>query len=158
MTVKFLTTQEKLDRFGKPNEAGTYLVSAKVPFPLRLAWDKEKTVNSIRCHRAVAPRVQSIFDELHSHYGYPKLKELGIDLYGGCFAFRAMRGGTNWSSHAWGIAIDLDPERNGLKTPWAKSQFSKPEYAPMIAIFEKYGFYSYGKEKGYDSMHFEFVK
>jgi hypothetical protein len=70
-----------------------------------------------------------------------------------------MRGSkTKWSRHAWGIAIDLDPTRNGLKANWESSQFSKPEYEPMLEIFEKYGFENYGKIKNYDSMHFELVK
>jgi len=72
---------------------------------------------------------------------------------------RTMRGSkTKWSRHAWGIAIDLDPARNGLKANWANSQFSKPEYEPMLEIFEKYGFENYGKIKNYDAMHFELVK
>ena len=158
MAAKFLTTQEKLAKFGTPNQSGTYLVSARIPFPLRLAWDKNTKVNSIRCHKDVADRVTKIFQEILDHYGYGRIQELGIDLFGGCFNYRPIRGGSEWSSHAWGIAIDLDPARNGLKTPWAKAQFSKPDYAPMVRIFEKYGFYSYGKERNFDSMHFEFVK
>ena len=87
-------------------------------------------------------------------YGIIKLQQLGIDLFGGCFNFRKMRGGNSWSEHSWGIAIDLDPERNGLRTSFKRSQFSKPEYKKMFDIFYKYGFLNLGKEKNYDSMHF----
>jgi hypothetical protein len=80
---------------------------------------------------------------------------IGIDLFGGCFAFRAMRGGSEWSRHSWGIAIDLDPERNKLKETKRTARFAKDEYKPMIDIFYKHGFISLGVEKDYDWMHFE---
>jgi len=96
-----------------------------------------------------------VFQEILNHYGLAEIQRLGIDLFGGCFAFRKMRGGKDYSRHCWAIAIDLDPERNGLKTTWAKAQFSKPEYKTMIDIFYKHGFVNLGKEKNYDAMHFE---
>ena len=67
-----------------------------------------------------------------------------------------MRGSTTkWSRHSWGIAIDLDPARNGLKTKKPTAQFSKPEYKPMLDMFARNGFISYGVDKDYDWMHFE---
>ena len=70
--------------------------------------------------------------------------------------FPILRGGSAWSKHSWGIAIDLDPARNTLKTTYSKSQFAKPEYKQLHEIFEKHGFLNYGKVKNYDAMHFEY--
>jgi hypothetical protein len=150
-----LTTQQIINEFGKPNQQGSYLTTIKLPYPMRLAWDKKTKVNTMRCHKLVADNFTNVFNDLLAHYGYEKLVELGIDLFGGCFNFRAMRGGSDYSRHSWGIAIDLDPERNQLKETSKTARFARPEYKAMIDIFYKHGFVSFGREKNYDWMHFE---
>ena len=151
-----MTTKQIMSKYGKPNITGEgYLVTILLPYPMRLAWDTESVVSKMRCHKLVSGRFLAVFNEIHREYGYEKIKELGIDLFGGCFNFRKMRGGDNWSTHSWGIAIDLHPAANSLKTPYSKSLFSKPEYKKLHEIFEKHGFINLGKTKGYDSMHWE---
>jgi hypothetical protein len=126
-----------------------------MPFPLVIAWDKKKSVTKIRCHYLVADRLKAVFVDILKHYGYAEIKRLGIDLYGGCFNFRKMRGGDDWSTHSWAIAIDLDPERNQLHETAKTARFARHEYKPMIDIFYKHEFESLGREKGYDYMHFQ---
>jgi hypothetical protein len=151
-----MTTGQIVKKYGSPNETGVgYLVTIKLPYPMRIAWDTDSTVSSMRCHRLVADKFLAVFNDLLSRYGYDKIKELGIDLYGGCFNYRRMRNGSAWSMHAWGIAIDLDPARNTLKETKRTARFARPEYKPMIDIFYKHGFISLGKEKDFDWMHFE---
>jgi hypothetical protein len=150
-----ITTAQAIAKYGKPNQAGSYLVSIKLPFPMRLAWDKNTIVKTMRCHKLVANQLTAIFTDILSTYGIAKIQELGIDLFGGCFNFRQMRGGSDWSRHSWGIAVDLHPEANSLKTPYANALFSKPEYTKLHEIFEKHGFENLGKVKGYDAMHWQ---
>lgn len=151
-----LTTQQIIEKYGKPDDDGSdYLVTLNLPYPMRLSWDKDTTVSKIRCHRLIKDQLSAVFSDLLAHYGLAELQRLGIDLFGGCFAFRKMRGGTDWSRHAWAIAIDLDPARNSLKATAKTAQFAKPAYKPMIDIFYKHGFVSLGREKNYDWMHFE---
>lgn len=152
-----LTTQQCIEKFGKPNEAGTYLKTINLPYPMRISWDLDESVTKMRCHKDVADNFLAVFNELLSTYGYERLVELGIDLFGGCFAFRKMRGGSSWSKHSWGIAIDLDPLRNKLKETSKTARFARPEYKDMIDIFYKNGFISLGREKNYDWMHFEYA-
>ena len=107
------TTAQYISKYGIPNETGKgYLVYIDLPYPMRIAWDVEKSVKRISCHKDIAEPLKAVFNDLLSVYGYARLKELGIDLYGGCFNFRKMRGGNSYSVHAWGLAIDLDPKRN----------------------------------------------
>jgi hypothetical protein len=153
-----LTTAQIIKKYGQPNEKGTYLKTINLPYPMRIAWDTDVKVTKMRCHKDVADAFLAVFNDLLEHYGYQRIVELGIDLYGGCFNFRKMRGGTSWSTHSWGIAIDLDPARNALKTPYSKANFSKPEYAQLHGIFEKHGFVNLGKAKGYDAMHWQYEK
>lgn len=151
-----MTTQQVTKKYGPPNETGAgYLVTIKLPYPMRIAWDTDSSVGSMRCHRLIADKLTLVFNDLLAIYGYDKIKELGIDLFGGCFNYRKMRGGDSWSKHSWGIAIDLDPARNTLKETKRTARFARPEYKPMIDIFYKHGFVSMGVEKDFDWMHFE---
>ncbi|WP_374464150.1 M15 family metallopeptidase [Chryseobacterium sp.] len=153
------TIAQYISKYGIPNETGKgYLVSIDLPYPMRIAWDVEKSVKKISCHKDIAEPLKTVLNDLLSVYGYDRIRELGIDLYGGCFNFRKMRGGSSYSVHSWGLAIDLDPERNQLKETSQTARFARPEYRPMINIFYKHGFVSLGREKNYDWMHFQWEK
>jgi len=151
-----LTTKQIIAKYGKPDDDGSdYLVTIQLPYPMRLAWDTKTVVTKMRCHTIAADKFLAVFNELLTTYGIDEIKRLGIDLFGGCFSFRKMRGGNEYSRHCWGIAIDLDPSRNTLKQSSKTAQFAKPEYKKMIDIFYKHGFINYGRERNFDFMHFE---
>jgi len=150
-----LTDQQIIAKYGQPGDPQQQTI-LQLPYPMRIAWDTSATVTHIQCHHLVAPVLTSVFNDLLAHYGLPELQRLGIDLFGGCLNVRLQRGSTTkWSRHAWGIAIDLDPARNGLKTKWADAQFSKPEYKFMVDTFHAHGFIGYGPDRNYDAMHWE---
>lgn len=143
--------------YGQPGNEGQLanLVSFSTPYPLKIAWDLTKTTSRITCHKLIKDDLEKAMKEILGYYGLPKIQELGIDLYGGCFNARAMRGSSKWSTHAWGISIDLDPARNTLKETSKTARFARPEYKPMIDIFEKYGFFNQGRYRDNDFMHFQ---
>lgn len=151
-----MTNKTAIERFGEPNITGKgYLTSIELPYKMRLAWDPKSTISTMACHKAVAKNFTNVFNELLSGYGYDRLKQLGIDLYGGCFNYRKKRNGNVLSMHSWGVAIDLDPNRNQLKETKATARFARPEYRMMIDTFYRNGFISLGVEKNFDWMHFE---
>ena len=150
-----LTDAQIIAKYGQPGDVNN-IMRLQLPYPMRIAWKPETSVNAIQCHRQIGNSLYNVFTDLLNHYGLPELQRLGIDLFGGCVNVRLMRGSkTKWSRHSWGIAIDLDPVRNGLKVKKTVAQFSKPEYKPMIDIFYKHGFIGYGPEKDFDWMHWE---
>jgi len=153
-----ITTENAIKTYGFPSKSPDYLTTIKLPFPMFLSWDKDVSIERMTCHKLVADKFTAIFNDILTHYGAEKIHELGIDRYGGCFNFRKMRGGSDYSRHSWGIAIDLDPERNLLKETSKTARFARPEYKEMIDIFYKHGFESLGREKNYDWMHFQIKK
>ena len=150
-----LSTQQIISIFGKPGDDRN-LVTVKMPYARKIAWDLSASTNKMQCHMLVAPVFQKIHSEILAHYGIEEIKKLEIDVFGGCYAFRKMRGGSDWSRHSWGIAEDLNPDENGLKSSWKSSQFSKPAYKAMVDIYYANGFVNLGVELNRDAMHFEF--
>ena len=154
-----MTTNDIVKKYGKPNETGEgYLTTIVLPYQMKLAWDLDTKVSKMRCHKLAAEAFLNVFNDLLAHYGMKEIERLGIDLFGGCFNYRKMRGGTSWSTHAWAIAIDLDPARNKLKETAKTARFARPEYQKMIDIFYRHGFISLGIEKNYDWQHFQLRK
>ena len=154
--MRKLTEKEIIAKYGQANKTGAgYLTTINLPYPMFLNWNTSEKINSFQCHKLIKEPLLNVFKDILAHYGLEKIKELQLDDFGGCFNYRPMRGGTSLSRHSWGIAIDLDPDRNLLKETSKTARFARPEYKPMIDIFYKHGFISYGVESDYDWMHFE---
>ncbi|WP_295455735.1 M15 family metallopeptidase [uncultured Thiodictyon sp.] len=134
-------------------EPGKHQVSMKLPYPHRLAWDIDKVVNSFSCHEKVHDSLGRVLKRVHEHYGQERIHALHLDLWGGCLNVRKMRGGSNWSMHSWGIAIDYDPEHNQLKWGKDRARLAKPEYAVWWQLWEEEGWLSLGRTRNYDWMH-----
>lgn len=150
-------TEAECPKFYGPK--GENQTSIRLPYAMRLAWDTKVLVETITCHEKVAEPLGRIFTTLIGEYGYAKLKELGIDLFGGCLNVRLKRGSTSsWSIHSWGVAVDLDPDRNLLRETSRTARFARPEYLPMWKIIEGEGAVSLGRAKNFDWMHFQFAR
>jgi hypothetical protein len=125
----------------------------QLPFKMKLAWDKQTEISKIRCHEKIAESVQIVFEDIASKYSQTEIETHGFDIYGGCFNYRKKRGGSTLSTHAYGIAIDIDPERNALSMNHTKAYLAKAECDKFWDCWENQGFTSLGRAKDFDWMH-----
>ena len=107
------------------------------------------------CHEKVKDSLGRIFTAVLKEYGAEKIAKLDLDKFGGCLNVRKMRGGSSWSIHSWGAAVDLSPDKNALKMGRDEAQFAKKIYDPFWKIVEGEGWTSLGRAKNYDFMHFQ---
>ena len=109
------TTKALEDFYGPAGGVKCTQGLVRLPIPFVLAWDPQASINMFRCHGRVAQAFTNIFKEAVHHYGSVEYRRLRLDRFGGCFNNRNMRGGSRKSTHAYGAAVDLDPENNRLK-------------------------------------------
>jgi hypothetical protein len=137
--------------YGEPGES--QLVTIEFPYPMRLAWETSTVVRTSRCHVKVRDSLRAILEAILAMYGsLEAVREARMDLFGGIYNFRNVRGGNSISRHSWGIAIDIDPDQNGLKTPWP-SEATMPR--EVIDLFRAHGWKSGAISWGRDAMHFQ---
>ena len=130
----------------------------QLPFAFTIAWEKTQRITRFYCHEKVAEPLSWIFRTAAQDLGEARMRDLGLDLYGGCFADRPMRGGQAKSMHAWGIAVDLDPENNQLRWGADRARFARPEYRAWWQIVMEAGAVPAGYAWGKDWMHFQFAR
>lgn len=147
---------ELIDFYGPPGESRLVLFDS--PYPLRASWDRRIKINRIKCHEKVKESLKTVLTNVLNHYGLNKIKELKLDLYGGSYSYRKKRGGSSWSTHAWGIALDFDPDHNQLKWGRDKAEFAKPQYDAWWRFWEEEGWTGLGRTKNYDWMHIQAAK
>jgi hypothetical protein len=132
---------------------GSNLVSVQLPYEHRFSWELDKRIRSFKCHAKVADSISNVLTKVLAHYGQAEIRRLRLDVWGGCFNIRPIRGGTQPSMHSWGIAIDYDPNRNKLRWGAEKAVFAREEYKPWWEFWEEEGWISLGRSRNFDWMH-----
>jgi hypothetical protein len=129
-----------------PRWQADFLARVALPFPLVLSWDRAQSVTQMTCHKKLCEVFASVFAAIQAAALQNK-----ITTFGGCFSFRQQRTGSKLSAHAWGIAIDLNPETNAQGT-------SGDMDSAISEIFRNAGFEWGGDWQGKvrDPMHFQF--
>ncbi len=134
--------------------AGTVVL----PVPHVLAWNQAERIHSFACHERLAQPMSRLFAEAVRHYGRQRYEALGLTLFGGCYNFRNMRHGARLSTHAWGAAIDLNPEENQLRWGADRARFAQPEYEAFWNIAMAQGATPAGIAWGRDWMHMQWAR
>lgn len=103
---------------------------------------------TVQCHKKIADKLAKVFDDIHKDGASAHIKS-----YGGCYVYRKKRrSGTEWSTHAWGIAIDVNAEWNPMAN--TKNMKVTDGQKVLVPYFERHGFY-WGGNFG-DPMHFQY--
>lgn len=118
------------------------IVSFELPYPLVYGG---MMVHRTRCHRLAIENFQRAFMEIENCGLEEEAKR-----FGGIYNQRSIRGHPSHpSTHSWGIAIDLEPERYPLG-----SILRMPD--AVVEIFKRAGFTYGGNFKSrLDPMHFQ---
>jgi len=146
------TDRQMIRHYGQP---GSGFVTFKIPFPIRLAWDLGTIVTSVTMHRLAQAATLHALELIAERFSAADRKELHIDRYGGGANVRKKRGGKTFSTHAFGAAMDWDPDRNRLRESKKTARFARPEYKPFLEAWAEAGFMSLGKAYDFDWMHFQ---
>ena len=150
-------TNEDLERYF--GEKGENQVRLHLPYAMKLAWDNDAVINSFMCHNIVHDPLLELFNGVLEVYTPEQIAEYGLDQFGGCLNVREMKGsgGKRWSTHSWGMAIDMDPMRNQYKWDSSKATMASDELRPFREIAKSVGFLSAGEFMDRDWMHFQYA-
>ena len=123
------------------------MVAVPIPFSIPLSWALNTKVSSIRVHRKLAPTLAATFQAIYDR-GLANL----VQTYGGAYMYRPKRGSAKFSTHSWGIALDLNTATNQMGT--------KGDIDPrIVGVFREFGWKWGGDWSGVncDPMHFQFA-
>lgn len=123
----------------------------------------------VSLHRAVVPALRCVEKRIRNNCRRVK-EQYKPHAVGGFRDNNTYRGG-EVSNHMFGIAIDIDPDRNpccGCVEPWPEHPACRAKVDSIleqtalpscwISAFERYGFYWLGRDPQLrDTMHFEFL-
>lgn len=143
---------------GEPGSPQCTAGKVNLAYPMIIAWNKRQTIRRFSCHKKLAQPLTGIFRETLKHYGQNDIERLQLNVVGGCFNDRKKRGGHTLSTHAFGAAVDLNPEKNQLRWGADRAQFARPEYEPFWNIVMAHGGTPAGYAWGKDWMHFQFAR
>lgn len=145
------------DGNGQPDRAweDANLTRITPPWQMVLAWDPKTIVKTITIHKKCAPSLATVLLMIWEHYGRDQaaIQLARLNLFGGSYNFRLMRGSPKLSMHSYGCAIDLDPDNNRFGRIWKDKAGMIPK--PAIEAFQQEG-WTWGGAWAYpDSMHMQ---
>lgn len=106
-------------------------------------------ITKIYCNKDIHGPLLAALTEVHTKGLSPVLK-----TFDGCFNIRAVRGSSNMSTHAYGLAVDINASIN----PLASTHGDFTKHLDVVDCFKSQGFDWGGDWNGRkDSMHFSYA-
>jgi hypothetical protein len=143
---------EMVETYGEPGDWSNFQ-KFLLPYPMKLAWDLGTTITHVTMHKKVGEEAMHVLRRVVDVYDTHEIRQHGFDLFGGAVSVRKKRGGSTWSTHAWGIALDFDPVRNQLRWDSSKAYLAREACAAFMDLWEQAGWVSLGRSLNYDWMH-----
>ena len=132
--------------YGMPGDESN-LITIEFPYPM---FYDGKLVTKTRVHKKCAESLSRVLNNIKTLLpSHPDIADEAQD-YGGVFNFRLKRGGSSYSLHAYGAAIDLDADDNTFRDSWPMKSDMPLE---IMEAFAREGWLSAGAFWGYDAMH-----
>lgn len=132
---------------------GSKQTEIEIPFDMYLAWSKSTRIRKMTLHQKVAKSAEKVLQRVALVYSTVERAKIGLDLFGGSLNVRRMRGGSSYSMHSWGIAIDFDPARNQLHWGREKARLAQDDANSFWEAWEAEGWLSLGRSRNFDWMH-----
>ena len=145
--------QSKIAFFGDPRKStfeSTFLTNLAPPYQM---YYNGHPVKTIRVNKKIATALLYVFTEILDKCGHDqeKIDAIGASSYGGCYNFRPIRGARNLSNHAFGAAIDINPQKLPLGSNKKMNEIISTAFKNQGALLGQ----DYKGRK--DPMHVEFV-
>ena len=152
-----LPRQADVGRFyGRPGaQIKSRLKTIQLPFSLRIDYNLRQRTSKMTVHEKCAPSLLAAMIAVREHYGEEQMKVLGLDRYAGGYNHRKMRGGSKWSMHSYGCAVDFYAAPNGLRLRCPQALFCGPDYVTFLDIMERHSWLPAVRLWGADAMHFQ---
>ncbi len=131
------------------------LVVVTLPWKAHAAWNPKLPMKGLQVHRLAAPSLQAALNLIWEQSGHSQaeIDRVGLSAIGGGFNWRPVRDGEGLSAHAYGCAVDFDPDRNAMGDD--APNFSRPENRYVVEDFQKSGWIWGGAWPRPDGMHFQ---
>ena len=91
------------------------IVGMRLPFPMRLSWGTHQVINWVRVHKKCSEAMMGALEAFRDAVGADIIESNAWDRFGGLYHVR-MKGGskTEYSMHAWGAALDINPHLGAM--------------------------------------------
>ena len=121
------------------------------PYTIYYSDGKRTPLKTIFLHKKVVSVYTAAFTDVKNTFEPKEINDLRLNISGGAFNYRVIRGGNRLSTQAFGIAIDMDPARNPYPKKWKEGMINRE----FCDILMKHGIWWRGHNGDVDAMHFQ---